>query len=220
MKLSQLLAATLFLASLALPALGQAPAQPVRVGEFDDRPVVDASGNKIADVYDVVVDTEEARVAYIVFSVGMKVVPVQLPSPELAFTDKRVELALTRARLEGMPALDMAALGPRYKRGRDFQGNPLKDPNGVLLGEVKDLMFDLSTGSVSALVVQFDPKVRPSPAGSPCRARASRSKAASTWPPSSSRTCGPRPRRVPSSSASTPPARQRRRWIVTSVSPT
>jgi sporulation protein YlmC with PRC-barrel domain len=163
MKLTHLVAATLFLAGLALPALGQAPAQPVRLGEFDDRPVVDASGNKIAEVYDVVIDTEEARVAYIVLSVGMKVVPLPMPSTEMVFTDKRIELSMPRGRLESMPALDMAALGPRYKRGRDFQGNPLKDPNGVLLGEVKDLMFDLSTGSVSSLVVQFDPKVRPEP---------------------------------------------------------
>jgi sporulation protein YlmC with PRC-barrel domain len=163
MKLSQLVAATVFLASLALPAFGQAPAQPVRVGEFDDRPVVDASGRQVAEVYDVVVDTEETRVAYIVFSVGMKVVPLPMPSTDMVFTDKRIELSMPRGRLESLPALDMAALGPRYKRGRDFQGNPLKDPNGQLLGEVKDLMFDLSSGSVTALVVQFDPKVRPEP---------------------------------------------------------
>jgi sporulation protein YlmC with PRC-barrel domain len=62
-----------------------------------------------------------------------------------------------------MPALDMAALGPRYKLGRDFQGNQLKDPKGELLGEIKDLMFDLGSGSVAALVVAFDPKVRPEP---------------------------------------------------------
>ena len=163
MKLSSLVAASTFLLSLALPALGQAPAQPVRVGEFDDRPVVDASGSKVADVYDVVVDTEEARVAYIVLSVGMKVIPLPIPSTDMVFTDQRIELSIPRARLESMPALDMAALGPRYKRGRDFQGNPLKDPNGQLLGEVKDLMFELSSGNIAALVVQFDPKVRPEP---------------------------------------------------------
>jgi sporulation protein YlmC with PRC-barrel domain len=163
MKLTNLVAASLFLASLALPALGQAPTQPVRVGEFDDRPVVDSSGSKVADVYDVVVDTEEARVAYIVFSVGMKVVPLPMPSTDMVFTDKRIELSMPRGRLESMPALDMAALGPRYKRGRNFQGNPLKDPNGVLLAEVKDLMFDLSSGSITALVVEFDKKVRPEP---------------------------------------------------------
>lgn len=163
MKLTQLFAATALLASLALPALGQAPAQPVRVGEFDDRPVVDSTGKQVAEVYDVVVDTEEARVAYIVFSVGMKVVPLPMPSTDMVFTDKRIELSMPRGRLESMPALDMAALGPRYKRGRDFNGNPLKDPNGQLLGQVKDLMFDLASGSVAALVVEFDPKVRPEP---------------------------------------------------------
>ena len=159
MKLSSLVAASTLLLSMALPAFAQAPA-PVRLGELDDRPVVDARGAKIADVYDVVVDTEEARAAYIVFSVGLKVVPVTLPSPEIAFTKDKVELAFPRARLEGMPALDMSALGPRYKRGRDLLGGQLKDPNGVLLGEVKDLMIDLTSGAVAAVVVAFDPKVR------------------------------------------------------------
>ena len=163
MKLSSLFAASAIVLAAALPALGQAPSQPVRVGEFDDRPVVDASGNKIADVYDVVVDTDEARVAYIVFSVGLKVVPIEMPSTNMVLAPNRVELALSRSRLESMPALDMGALGSRYKRGRDFQGNQLKDPKGQLLGEIKDLMFDMGTGKLTALVVAFDPKVRPEP---------------------------------------------------------
>ena len=140
MKFARLFASALLL-SVALPSLGQAP-PPVRVGELDDRPVVDASGARIAEVYDVVVDTEQGRAAYVVFSVGLKVVPVEMPSPELVFAKDRIELAFGRARLQGMPALDMTALGPRYKRGRDLAGTPLKDPNGAVLGEVKDLMLD------------------------------------------------------------------------------
>jgi sporulation protein YlmC with PRC-barrel domain len=159
MKLSTLAAASTLLLSLALPALAQDPA-PVRLGELGDRAVVDRSGAKIADIYDVVVDTEEARAAYIVFSVGLKVVPVAMPSPDVAFAKDKVELAFNRARLEGMPALDMAALGARYKRGRDLTGTPFKDSNGAPLGEVKDLMIDLGSGAVAAVVVAFDPKVR------------------------------------------------------------
>lgn len=160
MKLSSLFASFVLVFSTALPALGQAPSPPVRLGELDDRPVVDASGAKIADVYDIVVDTEEARVAYLVFSVGLKVIPVTMPSTEMVFTKDKVELAFPRGRLEGMPALDMAGLGPRYKRGRDLLGTQFKDPNGVLLGDVKDLMIDLTNGAVAAVVVAFDPKVR------------------------------------------------------------
>ena len=159
MKLSSLFAASAILLSAALPTFGQAPA-PVRLGELGDRPVVDAGGAKIADVYDVVVDIEEARVAYIVFSVGLKVIPVAMPSPEMAFARDKVELAFARSRLESMPTLDMSSLGPRYKRGRDLLGTPFKDPNGVLLGEVKDLMIDTTNGAVAAVVVAFDPKVR------------------------------------------------------------
>jgi sporulation protein YlmC with PRC-barrel domain len=159
MKLSRLAAAATLLMAAALPVLGQAPA-PVRLGELDDRPVVDANGARIAEVYDVVVDMEEARAAYLVFSVGLKVVPVAMPSPEMAFAKERIELATSRSRLEGMPALDMAALGPRYKRGRDVVGTQLKDPKGQLLGDVKDLMIDLTSGSIAAIVVAFDPKVR------------------------------------------------------------
>lgn len=159
MKLSSLFASFVLVFSTALPALGQAP-QPVRLGELDDRPVVDVSGAKVADVYDVVVDTEEGRAAYLVFSVGMRVIPLPMPSPEMVFTKDRIELAFPRGRLEGMPALDMASLGPRYKRGRDLAGTQLKDPNGVLLGEVKDFMIDVTNGAVAAVVVAFDPKVR------------------------------------------------------------
>ena len=157
MKLKHLVPAFLVALAATLPAMGQ---QPVRLGEFDDRPVVDASGAKIADVYDVVIDTEEARAAYVVFSVGMRVVPVQLPSPEMTFAADKVVLAYPRGRLEGMPALDMAALGARYKRGRDLLGTPFKDPTGILLGDVKDLMIELTSGVVAAVVVAFDPKVR------------------------------------------------------------
>ncbi len=160
MKLSSLFASFVLVFSAALPALGQAPSQPVRLGELDDRPVVDASGAKVADVYDIVVDTEEGRAAYIVFSVGMKVIPVPMPSTDMVFTRDRIELAFPRGRLEGMPALDMASLGPRYKRGRDLAGTVLKDPKGATLGEVKDFMVDLTNGSVAAVVVAFDPKVR------------------------------------------------------------
>ena len=159
MKLSSLFASFVLVFSTALPALGQAP-QPVRLGELDDRPVVDASGAKVADVYDIVVDTEEGRAAYIVFSVGMKVIPVSMPSTDMVFTKDRIELAFPRGRLEAMPALDMASLGPRYKRGRDLAGTVLKDPKGATLGEVKDFMVDLTSGSVAAVVVAFDPKVR------------------------------------------------------------
>lgn len=159
MKLSRLVAASALFLSIALPALGQAPA-PVRLGELDDRPVVGAGGAKIADVYDIVVDTEEARAAYIVLSVGMRVIPVTMPSAEMIFAKDKIELALPRARLEAMPALDMSALGPRYKRGRDLLGTQLKDPAGAILGEVKDLMVDVTNGNVAAVVVAFDPKVR------------------------------------------------------------
>ena len=121
MNLPRLVAASAVLFSMALPALGQAPA-PVRLGELDDRPVVGTGGAKIADVYDVVVDTEEGRAAYIVFSVGMKVVPVTLPDLDL---DWRVAGACERlgrdaihdAEVVVAPALAVDRSGNRLGQG-------------------------------------------------------------------------------------------------------
>lgn len=158
MKLARLIAATVLSLGAALPAFSQG--QVVRLGEYDDRPVQDSGGAKIADIYDVVVDTEEGRAAYFVFSVGLKVVPIAVPSPEMTLAPDRVVLAMERGRLQALPALDMAALGPRYKRGRDIIGTTLKDAKGDTLGEVKDLMIDLANGAVASLVIAFDPKVR------------------------------------------------------------
>ena len=147
----------------SLQALAQAPV--ARLGELADRPIVNARGAKVADVYDVVIDTEEGRAAYLVVSVGLKVVPIPMPSPELGFTADKVELTMDRARLESSPALDMIALGARYKRGREIVGGKLKDPNGATIAAVKDLMIDTSNGQVASVVVEFDPAKVPGQPG-------------------------------------------------------
>lgn len=157
MKPLHLVPALLLALCTALQALAQAPS--ARLQELDDRAVVDASGAKIADVYDVVVDTEESRAAYLVVSVGMRVVPIPLPSSELSFTADKVVLNMDRRRLESAPALDMAALGPRFKRGRDLMGGKLFDKAGTAtIAEVKDLVISLSDGMIANVVVAFDPK--------------------------------------------------------------
>lgn len=147
------------LAALAAP-LGAAaqPAATVRLLELSERPVVDAGGAKIADVYDVVVDTNEGRAAYLVVSVGMKVVPVPLPSPNVSIQADKVVLTIGRSQLERTPALDMAALGPSYKRGRDILGADLKDKSGVDIGDVKDLVLNAADGVIANVVIAFDPK--------------------------------------------------------------
>ena len=156
MKLKRLFPLLLALLGAALPAFAQAPT--ARLGELGERPVVDARGAKIADIYDVVVDTEEGRAAYLVVSVGMKVIPIAIPSTELGFTADKVELTMDRARLESAPALDMSALGPRYKRGRDIVGGKLKDQKGATIAAVKDLVINLTDGQIANVVVEFDPK--------------------------------------------------------------
>lgn len=142
-------------AALLSPAVLAQPA-PLRFLELVERPVVDASGAKVADMYDVVVDTTEARVAYLVVTVGMRVVPVSLPS-EIAIQGDKVVLALPRARLEAKTALDMAALGPNYKRGKDVVGGDLKDEKGTDVGDVKDFMVN-PDGTIANVVVEFDAK--------------------------------------------------------------
>jgi sporulation protein YlmC with PRC-barrel domain len=143
-------------APLSAPAAPQGPT--ARVTELGDRFVVDASGAKLVDIYDVVIDTEEARAAYLVVSVGMRVVPIALPSPEVAAAGDKVVLRMSRSRLESLPSLDMSALGPRYKRGRDMAGGVLFDQAGAKIAEVKDLVVGLADGTLASVVVAFDPK--------------------------------------------------------------
>jgi len=88
----------------------------------------------------------------------MRVVPVAIPSPEVSAAGDKVVLRVERSRLEGMPSLDMAALGPRYKRGRDMAGGELRDKQGVKIATVRDMVVNLVDGSVAAVVVEFDPK--------------------------------------------------------------
>ena len=146
------------LAALAAPLAATAQQATVRLLELSDRPVVDAGGAKIADVYDVVVDTNEGRAAYLVVSVGMKVVPIPLPSPEVSIQADKVVLRISRSQLERTPALDMASMGPGYKRGRDILGADLKDKNGADIGDVKDLVLNAADGVIANVVIAFDPK--------------------------------------------------------------
>lgn len=143
----------------SMAAHGQAaPAATVRLLELADRPVMDARGTKVAEVYDVVVDTTEGRAAYLVVSVGLKVVPLPMPSAEVSIGPDRVVVEKSRAELERMPALDMSALGPNYKRGRDILGADLKDQQGADIGDVKDLVLNAADGVIASVVIAFDPK--------------------------------------------------------------
>jgi sporulation protein YlmC with PRC-barrel domain len=157
MKLQRLISALLVTLGAALQAYGQAPPT-ARVLELTDRPVVDAAGAKLAEVYDVVVDTTEGRVAYLVVTVGLRVVPIPMPSPEISIQADRVVLAMSRARLEATPTLDMSALGANYKRGRDILGADLKDQKGIDIGDVKDLVVNTVDGMIANVVIAFDPK--------------------------------------------------------------
>ena len=156
MKFTRFIPAFLVSIAAALPSHGQAPAATARFLELVERPVVDAAGAKVADMYDVVVDTAEARVAYLVVTAGMRVVPVKLPG-DIALQGDKVVLAVPRARLESIPALDMAALGPTYKRGKDVVGGDLKDEKGADIGDVKDFVIN-ADGTIANVVVVFDPK--------------------------------------------------------------
>jgi sporulation protein YlmC with PRC-barrel domain len=147
-------------AAAQAPAPASAPAAPsgptARLTELGF--VVDVSGARLADLYDVVIDTEELRATHLVLSVGMRVVPVAVPSPEVAAAADRVALRMDRARLESLPSLDMTALGSRYKRGRDMIGGALFDAAGAKIAEVKDMVVGLVDGTIANVVVAFDPK--------------------------------------------------------------
>ena len=160
MKHAGLIAATFALS--AVLAHAQAPAQPAgptaRLAEVADRDVFDSSGAKLADIFDVVIDTEEARASYLVVSVGMRVVPIAIPSADVVAAGEKVVLKMDRARLEGIASLDMVALGPRYKRGRDMPGGELRDKQNVKIATVRDMVVNLVDGSLAAVVVEFEPK--------------------------------------------------------------
>jgi len=140
----------------ALNAFADAPT--LRVTQLFGKPVVDASGAPIGEVDDVVVDTSEGRVAFTVISVGVRLVAIPLPSPELSIDAGRVVLAMGRGRLDAMPTFDAAAAAPRLRRAREILAADLKDRQGADIGDVKDLVIGLVDGKIASVVVAFDPK--------------------------------------------------------------
>jgi sporulation protein YlmC with PRC-barrel domain len=147
----------MLLAALAA-ALGAQAQSPVQVTQLAGKPVVNANGASVGEFYDVAVDTEEGRVAFVIISVGMRLVPIALPSTELMIDPSRIVLTTDRARLDATPTFDASAAAPRVRPARELFGGDLRDQQGADIGDVKDLVFNPADGAIASVVVAFDRK--------------------------------------------------------------
>lgn len=155
MKPQRLLPMLLMVLGAALGAHAQSPMQATQLA---GRPVVDASGATVGEFYDVAVDAQAGRVVSAIVSIGMRLVPIALPSPELAIGADRIVLKTSRATLDAIPTFDAAASAPQVVRARDLFGGDLKDKQGADIGDVKDLVFNPADGTIASVVVAFDRK--------------------------------------------------------------
>ena len=163
--------------SLAAPAQQGAPAQPLRAHQLLDAEVVAPNGRVIGAVRDLVVDTKEARVAYVVLAVGSIVgvtdylAAFPIPTDGLTLAAGRATLATTRDRVEALggfassqwPDFNKPAEGAtaeadvRFQRLTELTKAGIIDRRGVRVGEVDDLLVSPADGKLAAVVIKFIP---------------------------------------------------------------
>lgn len=171
------LAVLLTFVSFAAPAQQAAPAQPLRAQQILEAEVVAPNGRVIGAVRDLVVDTKEARVAYVVLAVGSIVgvtdflAAFPLPTEGLTLGAGRVTLATTRQAVEALggfsgsqwpdfnkPAEGAAAPAEiRYQRATELAKAGILDRRGSRVGEVEDLLVNPADGKLAAIVIKFIP---------------------------------------------------------------
>ena len=174
---SILVAVLLMLASLAAPAQGTPAAQPLRATQLIDAEVVAPNGRLVGGVRDLVVDTQEGRIAYAVLAVGSIVgvtdflAAFPLPTEGLTLGPGRVTLATTRQAVEALggfpgsqwPDFNKAAEGAppaaqmRYQRVTELTKAGILDRRGNRVGEVDDLLVNPADGKLAAIVIKFIP---------------------------------------------------------------
>lgn len=159
---------------------GALPSGEMRVSDLIGRELVDRHGRAVGEVRDLIVDTREGGMAYAVVPageyMGMKDRIVEIPLARIAAgTDDRLVLGSTAIELrtfrtyfeESWPEYSRAGPpmgevgrseeGPRFHRASRLLGADLRDYSGADVGDVKDIVMHLDSGTVRYSVVEFDP---------------------------------------------------------------
>ena len=138
-----------------------------RVSKLVGRKVVDPAGKDLARVKDLVIDTQERRVAYAILSVGgfLKVgdkpVAYPLPAREAWISGDKIVLESSQEKLKAMPEYQVErpyeGKGPsRFMRASDLLGVELVDQSGRDVGDLRDIVVNLASGEVRYVVADFD----------------------------------------------------------------
>lgn len=163
-----------------------AAARNMRASQLIGKDVRNAQGEDLGDIKDVILDLANGRVHYVVLSfggflgLGDKLFAYPIRSFKPAADKDELVLTVDKEKLKNAPGFDAnrypdwntaeyrsqvdryfgstaATKGkPRFVRASELIGKDVNDPNGRDLGEIHDVVINMSNGDVRYAVLEFD----------------------------------------------------------------
>jgi sporulation protein YlmC with PRC-barrel domain len=141
------------------------PLKAVRLSKLDGVDLFDANNKKVGEIDDVMVDAKSGAVHQLVLEtggvagVGAKKHTSSLGDLKLfsKSADDNAPAKATLAKgLEGLPAAKKMAKDSPYVEADDYLDRDVVDASGKKIGELEDLVIDLSSGQALYALVEFD----------------------------------------------------------------
>jgi sporulation protein YlmC with PRC-barrel domain len=141
------------------------PLKAARLSELDGVDLFDASNKKIGEIEEIYVDAKSGKVHQVVLEtggvagIGGKKHAVSLSDLKLfskAADDNKPVKATAAKSVDGLPAAERPAKDSPYVAADKYLGTDIVDASGKKVGEVEDLVVDLSSGQTSYVLVEFD----------------------------------------------------------------
>lgn len=142
------------------PAAGPPPNpldRDFRVTSLIGSGVWDTKGQEVAKIADLMVDSSTGRVTEAILAVGARQVAFPLPPIGATVTNDHLVLDIARDKLEALPAPQADASGKVRRASELTSTTRLFDSRSIKVGELRDLVVNLSTAKVHYAVLEFDP---------------------------------------------------------------
>lgn len=141
------------------------PLKAVRLSKLDGVDLFDASNKKVGEIDDVMVDAKSGAVHHVILEtggvagVGSKKHTSALGDLKLfskSADDSAPAKATLAKGLDGLPAAQKMTKDSPYVEEDDYLDRDVVDASGKKIGEIEDLVIDLSTGQALYALVEFD----------------------------------------------------------------
>ncbi len=141
------------------------PLKMVRLSELDGVDLYDAGNKKIGEIDEVMVDSKTGAIQQVILQtggiagVGGTKHAAMLSDLKLfskAADDNEPAKATVAKGVDGMPPAPKAAKDSGHVTSDAYLGMDIVDASGKKVGEVEDVVVDLSTGQASYALVEFD----------------------------------------------------------------